>query len=90
MKRFLLFLLIALMIAACDQNHFINDSDYRAMVEKRFQERMDFARHRADQLFGVFNKEITTEEAEALKFLYAYMPLCDLFLFHTLLMFLHP
>jgi len=78
MKRYLSFVVIALLLASCGSDHFISNKEYRLKVNKRFEERKQFAQHRNAQLFDVFNQNITTEEQEALMFLYAYMPLCDL------------
>ena len=78
MKRILLILLIALLCFSCGDKHLITDNNYREKVEKRFNERKDFAASRSEKLFGVFDQNLSTEEKEALQFLYAYMPLCDL------------
>lgn len=70
---------VVLITAGCSgKKHFIDDASYRTQVEKQFEERKKLASHRADQLFGVFKEALTTEQQEALKFLYAYMPLSDL------------
>lgn len=60
------------------QKHFITDNSYLAKVEKKFAERKELAKERDGKLFGVLNSGISLEESEALKFLYSYMPLCDL------------
>ncbi len=71
--------LLLLQLSSCHPgNHFISDSTYREKVEKQFEKRKTEAASRADQLFGVFNNDLSLTEKEALKFLYAYMPLSDL------------
>ena len=66
-------------IISCDSNrHFISDKSYREKVEAQFEKQKALAVHRSEQLFSVFNHKLTIEETEALKFLYAYMPLSDL------------
>ncbi len=77
----LLVLLLVLGFASCKQeaeNHFITDKAYRNEVVKAFEETKEIAKSRTTQLFGVFDQNITTEEKEALQFLYAFMPLSDL------------
>lgn len=62
--------------ACISENHFIEDADFRAQVEHDFavkKEVMD-----RGNLFDVFQQEMTQEEREALQFLYAYMPICDI------------
>lgn len=57
------------------EKHFITDEAYRTQVETDFAAKKELM-NRGD-LFSVFNQELTTEEREALEFLYAYMPLND-------------
>lgn len=59
-----------------NEKHFINDSDYRLKVENDFAEKQTILKD--GNLFDIFSKEITSEEKEALQFLYAYMPLSDI------------
>ena len=59
-------------------DHFLTDPAYAKQVHKQFLSRKDLATNREQALFGVFNQQLTTEEREALEFLYAYMPLSDL------------
>lgn len=70
--------LAALLFAGCTDNHFITDSIYRNKVETQFNKQKELAKNRSQQLFSVFDKDITTRETEALKFLYAYSSLSDL------------
>lgn len=80
MRRVIFSLVLASMLfpACTGKKHFISDSSYRSQVEKQFEKRRKMAHLREDVLFGVFNNTLTTEQEEALKFLYAYMPLSDL------------
>jgi len=75
--KFLLVLTIAL-CPGCTGKHLINDPEYMSVVEKSFNERVRLAVNREPELFSVFNEELTVEQTEALKFLYAFMPLSDL------------
>ncbi|MDR0969210.1 MAG: transglutaminase domain-containing protein [Lentimicrobiaceae bacterium] len=67
-----------LIMSACDHKHFIDDESYRKEVQQDFAARKNLAANRSLQLFDVFDQKITTEEREALEFLYAYMPYSDL------------
>jgi hypothetical protein len=80
MKRILLFFSIIILprFLTIAQTHFINDTAYRHQVEIDFAKTKLLAEHRANELFKVFELNLTLEEQEAMKFLYAYMPLSDL------------
>lgn len=70
---------LVIILSSCNfGDHFITDKSYREKVEKQFQQRKSEAANRSDALFGVFNGDLSKKEEEALKFLYAYMPLSDL------------
>lgn len=69
---------IALFSVSCQQNHFINDEAYRKQVHEDFLKVKKIAENRDNQLFDLFNQNISTEEKEALEFLFAYMPYSDL------------
>ncbi|MDU1891886.1 MAG: transglutaminase-like domain-containing protein [Dysgonomonas sp.] len=77
-----IFCFIALFLySACSPSdkHFLKDEAYRTQVHEQFLKRKELAVGRSNQLFSVFEKEnLSTEEKEALEFLYAYMPLSDL------------
>jgi len=47
-------------------------------VESSFKEREQLAQNRKDKLFNVFGSGLSLQQEEALKFLFAYMPLSDL------------
>ncbi|MDR1814800.1 MAG: transglutaminase-like domain-containing protein [Tannerella sp.] len=74
--KYLLCLLIVL--GGCSERaHFINDSDYRREVEDDFKAKKEL--YADTTLFEVFDKEpMTVAESEAMKFLYAYMPIGDI------------
>jgi transglutaminase-like putative cysteine protease len=62
----------------CSSRHLITNKEYMNIVEKTFEERQHMSSGRYDTLFGVFKKKLTNEQSEALKYLYAFMPLNDL------------
>ena len=91
MKRTIFFLMAALtLLSSCEVHHFMTDSSYRAKVEADLQKRLEPERlkarfavdkdsRRLTESDGfVSDPYLTTEEIEALEFLYAYMPLADL------------
>lgn len=91
MKRTIFFLIAALtLLSSCEVHHFMTDSSYRAKVEADLQKRLEPERlkarfavdkdsRRLTESDGfVSDPYLTTEEFEALEFLYAYMPLADL------------
>jgi len=72
---------MAFFISSCSptDQHFLKDEKYRTQVHEQFLKRKEMAAGRSQQLFSVLDKEgLTTEQREALEFLYAYMPLSDL------------
>ena len=78
MRNFFSILLIASVLSSCTEKHFISDRSYRVDTQNKFKLRQEQTRIRADKLYSVFNQDINLEETEALQFLYAYSPLCDL------------
>ncbi len=66
------------LLTSCGSGHFLTDKSYRDQVHNDFLERRELAAGRDSVLFSVFDRELTSEQAEALEFLYAYMPLNDL------------
>lgn len=84
LKIFKLFLLVGVIglvvsIAGCSRNdHFLTGRKYRRQVLSDFREREKLAENRKEELFGVFTKALSLQEKEAMRFLYAYMPLADL------------
>ena len=78
-----------LLLSSCEVHHFMTDASYRATVEADLNKRL---RPERLQGFFAVDKDkkcltesngfvsdlyLTTEEFEALEFLYAYMPLAD-------------
>lgn len=83
MKRLISLAIVAtiLSLVSCkkdNEQHFITDEAYRSQVETDFEARKELAQGRSTELFSVFDQELSLEETEALKFLYAYMPYSDL------------
>ena len=83
MKNLSLLLILAavLLTVSCSkkENHFLKDEAYRKQVHEQFEKRLQEAGNRKEALFSVFQKAgLSTEQREALEFLYAYMPLSDL------------
>ncbi len=71
--------LIILSAASCiNNNHLIEEDEYREKVNQKYQERRDLFSECDIDLFSVFDGDLNNEEAEALKFLFAYMPLSDI------------
>ena len=60
------------------EKHLISDPSYRNQVHNQFLKSKTLAEGRSSALFGVFSKSISTEQTEALEFLFAFMPLSDL------------
>ena len=71
-------LTIIMLVISCSGDHLINNSDYRAGTEKAFSLKKELSVHRDSALFSVFKQKLSIQQSEALKFLYAYMPLSDL------------
>ncbi len=61
---------------SCSENHLIGDPAERAVVQSDFDNRV--ANLNQGNLFDVFNQPMTEMQKEAMTFLYAYMPLCDI------------
>lgn len=79
-----------LLFTSCSSGHFLKDKSQRDAVESDFQARKEKIISRAEsgnqfgsldqqeQLFSIFNTELSVKEREALQFLYAYMPIGDI------------
>ncbi|MBC7363477.1 MAG: transglutaminase domain-containing protein [Candidatus Aminicenantes bacterium] len=71
--------LFILTITSCQsEKHFLNEPAYRKTVHQQYLKRLELARGRESELFSVMKQKLTTEEREALEFLFAFMPLSDL------------
>lgn len=69
----------AIIFSGCTrERHFFSDGAYRATVHKDFEAKRAILADSPTNLFSVFNNPMTTEEREALEFLYAYSPLVDI------------
>ena len=66
-----------LLLSSCEVHHFITDGSFRRQVEEDFETRLA-GNSNLKAFCPVDSLLLTTEEKEALKFLYAYMPLADL------------
>jgi len=73
-----LFACSIIFISSCSGTHLIDNKEYRSKVESSFKEREHLAQNRKDKLFNVFGSGLSLQQEEALKFLFAYMPLSDL------------
>ena len=75
MKRILISAsLFALTLTAGAQGSFITDTQYRAGMESLFNQRIKTV---GKKFYNTQKEKLTAGEQEALKFLYAYMPLAD-------------
>jgi transglutaminase-like putative cysteine protease len=75
---FALIIFVLVTASGCVNDHLISDAGYRQKVNASFSETQLLAGNRSEQLFSVFRNDLTSSQAEALKFLYAYMSLNDL------------
>ena len=66
--------IFALSLTANAQGQFISDTNYRNTVENIFKERVKTV---GKTFYNTQKEDLTADEQEALKFLYAYMPLAD-------------
>jgi transglutaminase-like putative cysteine protease len=79
MNKILLLICTLAFLFSCQRGpHFITDKVYRKKVEAAFEKQKELAKNRSEKLFNVFDQDLTLKEKEALKFLFAYMPLSDL------------
>jgi transglutaminase-like putative cysteine protease len=69
--------LITIILMSCSNNHLIHDQKYREATARAFDQRKHLSINRDSALFSVFNRHLSIKQSEALKFLYAYMPLND-------------
>ncbi len=67
-----------IVLTGCSGHHLINDTDYRKKVDSSFRNAFMLAQNRKEELFSVFDMDLSSEQTEALKFLFAFMPLNDL------------
>lgn len=74
-KMFMWGAMLAMLLSAC-QNHFISDANEREETNQSFEKRKEVLKD--THIFDVFEQKMTSEENEAMRFMYAYMPLGDL------------
>ena len=72
-----LLLLASFQVAMADEAHFITDADYRSKVEKAFGKKMMLVGEKFFDVKELKKNKVSDEELEALRFLYAYMPMAD-------------
>ncbi|MEA3450770.1 MAG: transglutaminase-like domain-containing protein [Bacteroidota bacterium] len=75
MKKLSLILIVGLLVIGINSCNKNQDS---TSIDKKFEETKKIAKHRNNDLFGIFDTDLNKQETEYLKFLYAYMPLNDL------------
>lgn len=81
MRQLSALLLLALLLGSCRQEsarRLITDKALLDSVTMQFERREAMAGERADALFSLFGRPLSTPQKEALMFLYAYAPLTDL------------
>jgi transglutaminase-like putative cysteine protease len=80
MKLYLKILAVVFLPLAfsCSDNYIIRDKNYANLVDTLFKERRELARSREKELFSVFEQPMDLKHTQAMKFLYAFMPLSDL------------
>ena len=64
-------------LVSCGKSHFMTDTSYRQRVEQDFQQKKT-SMPQGNDMFAIFDTDMSTYEREALEFLYAYMPLADI------------
>ena len=69
-------LLLLILLVACQQSHFISDESYRAVVVEDYLSKARIM-HRCGLNDSLNVLRLSTEEKEAMQFLYAYMPSAD-------------
>lgn len=75
--RFLFIPMLSVILFSCAEKHFLKEESYRTQVLKDFEQKQKALPN--GDLFSVLSQtDLTTSEQEALKFLYAYMPIGDI------------
>lgn len=70
-------LIVAIVLFACSDDHFLKEENYRNQVTQDFERKKQALPH--GDLFTVFSHpDLTVAEREALMFMYAYMPIGDI------------
>jgi len=74
----LLALSVLVILSGCENKNLISNEEYLSNVNKIFNERKELAANRNESLFAVLKNDLTKDQTDAIKFLYAFMPLNDL------------
>ncbi len=78
MKHWIVFLILTGLLVTCTEHHLIKNKTCREQVQQALQKQKQLLLGKNEQLFLALKKEMSIKEKEALRFLYAYMPLNDL------------
>lgn len=78
LKSYLLILMtVVIGLASCTSSHLINDDKKRETITQDFEQRHQSLS--CNELFAIFDTtQMSIAQREAMMFLYAYMPLCDI------------
>lgn len=77
--KYALQMIVALTLTGCSNSGFISNDVQREEVENQFESRKKMFGREGAELFSITDKpELKEEERDALKFLYAYMPINDI------------
>ncbi len=75
----LLILIAGIMLSSCKhQTSLIQNPDCLADIQRMLEIQKSMTKNSQIDIWGVFKKEMTQDELQAMQFLYAYMPLSDL------------
>ncbi|MFO8002343.1 MAG: transglutaminase domain-containing protein [Marinilabilia sp.] len=69
---------LIIVISCTDHSSLISGPGKGEEIRERVKEQKKLASDRYDQLFSVYNQDLSKQEREGLDFLFAYMPLSDL------------
>ena len=64
--------------ASCTEQHLLKDPGYSRLVDSLFNLRKELYQDRDKELFSIFEKPMPLRRREAMKFICAFMPLCDI------------
>jgi len=78
MKKISLFLIAMVLFPVVFAQHLINDAAYRQKVHLQFLKRQTEMSSAKNKPFAIFQQTLSSEQREAMEFLYAYMPLNDM------------
>ena len=78
MKKISVFLIAMMLFPFVFAQHLINDAAYRQKVHHQFLKRQTEMSSGGNKPFSIFQLPLSSEQREAMEFLYAYMPLNDI------------